>query len=112
MNDGNHTKWLISRAHAVNFVWNWCNDAQKHAIWHNQKWPSGFDLNKLSSGCGQELGLIAKQSKLSMKNSLTPEGSAKGAASGIGAKKLMVGFHSKPWVLGFRMAASSTAGVS
>ena len=41
----------------MNFVWNWCNEAQKLATRHNNKWPSGFDLNKLSSGCSSEVGL-------------------------------------------------------
>ncbi len=54
--DGNHARWLRSCVGAVNFVWNWCHGAQKHAIKHNRKWPSGFDLNKLSSGCGSETG--------------------------------------------------------
>ena len=56
--DGNQARWLRSRARSVNEVWNWCNDIQKHTIRHNmKKWPTWFDLNKLSSGCGQELGL-------------------------------------------------------
>ncbi len=55
--DGNRARWLRSRARAVNFVWNWCSDAQKHALRHNKKWPIGFDLNKPPSGAGSELRL-------------------------------------------------------
>ncbi len=55
--DGNNAQWLRSRAQSVNFVWNWCNDARGLAIGHNKKWRNGFDLDKLSSGCGSELGL-------------------------------------------------------
>ena len=110
--DRNHAKWLISRARAVNFVWDWCNDAQKHAIRHNQKWPSGFDLNTLSSGCGQELSLYSQTIQAVCEKFAAFRRTSKRAASGIGARKPMVGFHLKPWALGFRMAASSTASVS
>ena len=48
---------LNRQARAVNFVWNYCNNAQKHARAWNQKWLTGFDLNKLTAGSCQELGL-------------------------------------------------------
>lgn len=50
---------LNTQARAVNYVWNYCNDAQKHALKWNKKWPSGFDLNKLTAGSSKELGLHA-----------------------------------------------------
>src|SRR5882672_775756 len=50
---------LNRQARAVNFVWNYCNDAQKHALKWNKKWPSGFDLNKLTTGSSKELRLHA-----------------------------------------------------
>ena len=42
---------------AVNQVWNFCNESQEHALRWNQRWPSGFDLQKLTAGCSKELGL-------------------------------------------------------
>lgn len=48
---------LNAQSRAVNFVWNYCNNTQKHALAWWKKWPSGFDLNKLTTGCAKELGL-------------------------------------------------------
>lgn len=48
---------LDKLARAVNFVWNFCNETQEHALRWNQRWPTGFDLNKLTAGSGKELGL-------------------------------------------------------
>jgi putative transposase len=48
---------LNQQVRAVNYVWNYCNDTQKHALKWNKRWPSGFDLNVLTTGCAKELGL-------------------------------------------------------
>ena len=48
---------LNQRARAVNFVWNFCNESQHHALRWNQRWPTGFDLNTLTTGSSKELGL-------------------------------------------------------
>jgi IS605 OrfB family transposase len=48
---------LNRQSRAVNYVWNYCNDTQKHALKWNKGWPSGFDLNVLTTGCAKELGL-------------------------------------------------------
>lgn len=48
---------LNKQSRAVNFVWNYCNDTQKHALKWAKKWPTGFDLNKLTAGSSKELGL-------------------------------------------------------
>ena len=48
---------LDKLARAVNIVWNFCNETQEHALRWNQRWPTGFDLNKLTTGSGKELGL-------------------------------------------------------
>ena len=48
---------LNKQSRAVNYVWNYCNDTQKHALKWNKHWPSGFDLNVLTSGCAREIGL-------------------------------------------------------
>ncbi|AFQ50383.1 IS605 family transposase OrfB [Burkholderia cepacia GG4] len=45
------------QSRAVNFVWNFCNDTQKHALKLSKKWPTGFDLNMLTSGSSKELGI-------------------------------------------------------
>lgn len=48
---------LRRMARAVNFVWNYCNEAQLHALKHNKKWPRAFDLNNLVAGSSKLLGL-------------------------------------------------------
>jgi len=48
---------LNKQARAVNYVFNYCNDIQKQALKWNKKWPTGFDLNKLTTGSNKELGL-------------------------------------------------------
>ena len=48
---------LNKQARAVNYIWNYCNDVQKHALKWSSKWPSGFDLNRLTAGSSRELGL-------------------------------------------------------
>jgi IS605 OrfB family transposase len=51
------TGLLDAQARACNLVWNYCNDAQKHACSWNKRWLTGFDLNRLTAGSGKELGL-------------------------------------------------------
>ena len=53
------TGLLNSQARACNFVWNFCNDTQKHALKWNKRWPTGFDLNRLTAGSSKELALHA-----------------------------------------------------
>jgi putative transposase len=48
---------LNKQSHAVNFVWNFCNDTQKHALKWDKKWPTGFDLNVLTAGSSKALGI-------------------------------------------------------
>jgi putative transposase len=48
---------LNKQSRAVNYVWNFCNDTQKHAPKWSKKWPSGFDLNVLTTGSSKELGI-------------------------------------------------------
>ncbi|WP_082786999.1 RNA-guided endonuclease InsQ/TnpB family protein [Ferrovum sp. PN-J185] len=50
---------LNKQSRAVNMVWNYCNDIQKQALKWNKRWPTGFDLNKLTTGSSKELGLHA-----------------------------------------------------
>ncbi|WP_175799405.1 RNA-guided endonuclease InsQ/TnpB family protein [Burkholderia ambifaria] len=48
---------LNKQSRAVNYVWNFCNDTQKHALKWNKRWPTGFDLNVLTTGSSKELGI-------------------------------------------------------
>lgn len=48
---------LTVLALACNQVWNFCNESQEHALRWNQRWPTGFDLNKLTAGSSKDLGL-------------------------------------------------------
>jgi putative transposase len=56
-----HAAELSRQARAVNFVWNYCNDAQKHAFqtrraWRD-KWLSCSALAAATAGVADELGL-------------------------------------------------------
>ena len=48
------------RLRAVNFVWNYCNGAQVHALDHNTKWPGKADLEALTKGASKDLGIPAQ----------------------------------------------------
>jgi putative transposase len=54
------TGLLNKQAEAVNFVWNFCNDTQKHALKWHKKWPSKYDLQYLTAGSAKELGLYSQ----------------------------------------------------
>jgi hypothetical protein len=48
---------LNRQSRAVNYIWNFCNDTQKHALKWSKKWPAGFDLNVLTTGSSKELSI-------------------------------------------------------
>lgn len=50
---------LNKQARAVSYVWNFCNNTQKHALQWGKRWPTGFDLDKLTAGSSKELGIHA-----------------------------------------------------
>jgi putative transposase len=50
---------LNRQARAVNYVWNYCNNVQRQALKWSKKWPSRYDLDKLTAGSCKELGLSA-----------------------------------------------------
>jgi putative transposase len=53
-----HATELNRQMRAVNFVWNYCNEAQKHVLrW--DRWMSYGDLAKLTAGAGKELDIHA-----------------------------------------------------
>jgi putative transposase len=53
------TGLLDRQARACNFVWNFCNNTQLYALKWNKRWPTGFDLNRLTAGSSKELALHA-----------------------------------------------------
>lgn len=55
--DATTGKHLARHARAVTFVWNYCCGAQRHAMKWGRKWPTAFDLIKLCTGAGADLGL-------------------------------------------------------
>ena len=51
-----HAAELNRQSRAVNFIWNYCNDAQRHVLrW--DRWLSAFDLMKLTAHCSKELNI-------------------------------------------------------
>lgn len=67
-----NAKALDLHASACNLVWNFCVNTQKHAKSWWKRWPTHFDICKLSIGVAAELGLqsdtismVAKQFTLS-----------------------------------------------
>lgn len=55
--DSNKKKSLSALAGKVNFVWNYFNETSNFAIKRDSKYLTEFDLNRLSTGSSQELGL-------------------------------------------------------
>jgi transposase len=54
-----HAKRLNEMARAVNFVWNYLGEIQEHARKWSKKWPSEFELKKLTAGTAADLGLAS-----------------------------------------------------
>lgn len=52
-----HDSELRRQSRAVNFVWNFCRETQQNAQRWDKKWPSGFDLIKLTAGTCKDLNL-------------------------------------------------------
>jgi IS605 OrfB family transposase len=50
---------LNRQARACNVVWNFCNETQQQALKWNKRWPTGFDLNRLTAGSSKDLALHA-----------------------------------------------------
>lgn len=51
---------LAKAARAVNLVWNHCNAMQRHALKHNQRWPTAATFQSSTKGAGKEIGLPAQ----------------------------------------------------
>lgn len=50
-------KYLIAMGYSCNYVWNYCNQSNSERWNKFRKTFSAFDLNKLTAGCGKELGV-------------------------------------------------------
>src|ERR1700756_2321572 len=48
---------LIRQSCIVNQIWNFCEETQRHALKWNKKWPSAYELQKLTSGVSKELDI-------------------------------------------------------
>jgi hypothetical protein len=55
--DATTGKHLDRHARAVTRVWNYCCEVQRHAQKWGQRWPTAFDLIKLTAGSGAMLGV-------------------------------------------------------
>jgi hypothetical protein len=53
------TSALSRQARAVTYVWNFCNETQQKASRYGRQWLTGYDLQKLTKGSGQMIGLLA-----------------------------------------------------
>ncbi|MGQ4808012.1 hypothetical protein NKDENANG_01379 [Candidatus Entotheonellaceae bacterium PAL068K] len=53
--DSQHRKHLTCLSYAVSFVWNYCNEVSMLAWRRDKRWLTGYDLHKLTAGCGIEL---------------------------------------------------------
>ena len=58
--DATTAKRLRAHARAVNYVWNYCCEIQEAARRQEKRWPSAFDLMKLTTGSSALLGLHSK----------------------------------------------------
>lgn len=54
-----HDSELRRQARAVNYVWNFCGETQKAALRWRKKWPSKYDLQRLTAGASKELNVHA-----------------------------------------------------
>jgi hypothetical protein len=60
---------LDAAAHAVNFVWNHGNGAQRHALKHNQRWAAKSELQASTRGAGKLIGIPAQTDR----NQVSPQ---------------------------------------
>jgi putative transposase len=55
--DGTTAKHLAAMARSVNYIWNYCGEIQNASRRHNKRWPSAFDLIKLTTGSSAMFGV-------------------------------------------------------
>ena len=113
--DATTAKRLRAHARAANYVWNYCGEIQEAARRQEKRWPSAFDLIKLTTGSSALLGLHSDTVQAvsvacgrstrrgSVSNSSLIE-MQHGAARTGGGRKASAGFHSQ-----LRAPSNSTA---
>ena len=101
--DATTAKRLRAHARAVNYVWNYCGEIQEAARRQEKRWPSAFDLIKLTTGSSALLGLHSDRCRPSASNLLPIEMQRDAARTGAG-RRASAGFHSRP-----RAPSNSTA---
>lgn len=52
-----HAKLLLAQSREVNLVWNFCNETAINILNREQRFCSGYDLDKLTSGASKELSI-------------------------------------------------------
>src|ERR1035437_9284287 len=57
-----HAKLLLAQAKEVNMVWNFCNETSIKILDRENRFCSGYDLDKLTAGCTKEGLTIHAQS--------------------------------------------------
>src|SRR5919108_5217855 len=57
--DATSSKHLMQMAHAINLVWNYCNEVSLLAYRRDKTFLSAYDLHKLTAGTSKALGLSA-----------------------------------------------------
>lgn len=54
-----HSRTLNRMARDVNFVWNYCNDLQKHALKWRQRWPTSMSITYMLAGASESMCILA-----------------------------------------------------
>ena len=102
--DATTAKRLRAHARAVNYVWNYCGEIQEAARRQEKRWPSAFDLVKLTTGCSALLGLHSDTVQAASASNSSLIEMQHGAARTGGGRKASAGFHSQ-----LRAPSNSTA---
>lgn len=97
---------LFRMAGAVNFTWNFCNDATRAALDFNGQWLSAYDLGKLAIGASSQLGIARDSIDMVIAAYITKRQQAKQAQLAWRSRKRSLG-----WIPFRRNGFSINAGV-
>jgi putative transposase len=86
--DATSGKHLAALARAVNVVWNFCGETQEACRRQEKRWPTAFDLIKLTTGSGALLGLHSDTVQAVCKQFVTNRNKAKHRPRWRGRKSL------------------------
>jgi putative transposase len=92
--DATTAKRLRAHARAVNHVWNYCGEIQEAARRQEKRWPSAFNLIKLTTGSSALLGLHSDTVQAVCKRFVVSRNAARRRRTG-GRRKASAGFHSQ-----------------